>query len=72
MSLFTRDALERIVRTFLAAAMAVAATGVAGVTDLDSLKGLAVAAVAAGVSGVLALATRRVGDPETASVIVRD
>ena len=72
MSLFTRDALERVVRTFVAAAVAVAVTGLAGVTDLDGLKGLAVAALASGASAVLALLTRSVGDPETASVIPRD
>lgn len=72
MSLFTRDALERCVRTFIAAAVAVVVTGLAGVTDLDGLKGLAVAAVASGASAALALLTRNIGDPETASVIPRD
>jgi hypothetical protein len=72
MSLFTRDAIERMVRTFIAAAVAVVVTGIAGVTDLDGLKGLAVAAVASGASAALALLTRHVGDPETASVIPRD
>lgn len=72
MSLFTRDALERVVRTFIASAVAVVVTGLAGVTDLDGLKGLAVAGLAAGASAVLALLTRSIGDPETASVISRD
>ena len=72
MSLFTRDALERCVRTFIAAAVAVVVTGLAGVTSLDGLKGLALCAVATGASAVLALLTRRIGDPDTASVIPRD
>jgi hypothetical protein len=72
MSLFARDAIERVVRTFLATAVAVVVSGLAGVTDLDGLKGLAVCAVASGASAALALLTKNVGDPETASVIPRD
>lgn len=71
MSLFARDALERVARTFIATAVAVVAAGLSGVTDLDGLKGLAVCAVASGASAVLAVVTRNVGDPDTASVIRR-
>jgi hypothetical protein len=71
MSLFTRDLIERVVRTFFAASLSVAVAGLAGVTDLDGLRGLAVAAGAAGTTAVLALITRRIGDPDTASVIDR-
>lgn len=71
MTLFQRDLIERTVRTFFAAAMAVVVAGLAGITDLDGLRGLAVSAGAAGVTAVLALITRNVGDRKTASVIER-
>lgn len=69
MSKFQADLLERVTRTFIAAALAVVATGLAGVHDLDGLRGVALAAGAAGVSAVLGLVTRSIGNPTTASVL---
>jgi hypothetical protein len=69
MTKFQKDLAERVVRTFVAAALAVAAAGIAGVHDLDGLRGIVLAAGAAGVSAVLGLVTKSIGDPTTASVL---
>lgn len=65
------DLAERVVRTFIQAALAVVTTDLAGVTDLDSGKALLVAAAAAGLAAVLGLVGRHVGDPDTASFAPR-
>ena len=58
MTKFQKDLLERVVRTFVQAALALAATQMAGVTSLDSAKALVVAAVAAcGSSGTFQYVT---------------
>lgn len=64
---YWNDLLERVVRTFVQAALAVVVTDLAGVTDLDTLKALGVAAAAAGFAAVVGLLGRYVGDPDTAS-----
>lgn len=69
MTKFQKDLTERVVRTFISAALAVVAAGIAGVHDLDGLRGIALAAGAAGVSAVLGLVTKTIGDPNTASVL---
>lgn len=68
---YWNDLLERVVRTFVQAALAVVVTDLAGVTDLDTLKALGVAAAAAGFSAVIGLLGRHVGDPDTASFAPR-
>jgi CheY-specific phosphatase CheX len=66
---FIKDWGERIVRTFLAAALAIVTTNLASVTNLDAAKTLGAAAMTAGVTAVIGLLGRLVGDPNTASVI---
>lgn len=65
------DLAERVVRTFIQAALAVVTTDLVGVTDLDSGKALLVAAAAAGLSAGLGLVARQFGDPNTASFATR-
>ena len=65
------DLAERVVRTFIQAALAVVTTDLVGVTDLDSGKALLVAAAAAGLSAVLGLVARQFGDSNTASFATR-
>jgi len=67
LSPFTRDALERVVRTFVQAAIGVAALGLTDVVDLDSAQGLAIAALSAGLAAVTALFAKVSGNPEDAS-----
>jgi hypothetical protein len=68
MSKFQRDLLERVARTAVQAALAVAAVGLADPNfKIDSLQGLAVAAVSAGVSAGMALIGKTIGDPNTGS-----
>jgi hypothetical protein len=64
---FQRDLAERVARTFLQAALAVAATDLAGVTSVDAAKGLAIAAISAGLSAVTNLLGRTIGDPDSGS-----
>lgn len=68
MTPFQQDLFERVVRTFVQAALAVVATDLAGVTNMSSLKTLAVAAIAAGISAVIGMFSRRFGDPDSASI----
>ena len=72
MTKFQKDLLERVLRTFVQAALAVVVTDLAGVTSVDGAKALVVAAVAAGVSAVVGLASKGVGDPDSASAISHD
>lgn len=65
------DLIERVVRTFIQAALAVVTTDLVGVTDLDSGKALLVAAAAAGLAAVIGLLGRQFGDPSTASFAPR-
>jgi hypothetical protein len=65
------DLAERVVRTFIQAALAVVTTDLAGVTDLDSGKALLVAAAAAGLAAVVGLVGRQFGDPDSASFVPR-
>jgi hypothetical protein len=65
------DLAERIVRTFIQAALAVVTTDLVGVTDLNSGKALLIAAAAAGLSAVVGLVARQFGDPDTASFATR-
>lgn len=68
LSKFQRDLLERCVRTFIQAAIAVFAVEVSNPdVSLDSLQAAAIAGVAAGVSALMALAGKTVGDPDTGS-----
>jgi hypothetical protein len=69
---FTKDLVERAIRTFLQAALAVLATDLANITSVDAAKTLGVAAVAAGMSAVMSLIARDVGPSDSASVIVGD
>lgn len=72
MTKFQKDLLERVVRTFVQAALAVVVTDLAGVTSVDGAKTLLVAALAAGVSACIGLASKGLGDPESASAITHD
>ena len=72
MTKFQKDLLERVLRTFVQAALAVVVTDLAGVTSVDGAKALVVAAVAAGVSAVVGLLSRNLGDPDSASAISHD
>lgn len=67
MSLFTRDALERVVRTFCQAAISVVALGLTGVVDIESGQALAIAAGSAGLAAVTALFAKVSGNPDDAS-----
>ena len=68
LSKFQRDLLERCVRTFIQAAIAVFAVEVSNQdVSLDSLQAAAIAGVAAGVSALMALAGKTIGDPDTGS-----
>lgn len=66
---FTRDLLERAVRTFVQAALAVAAADLAGLTSVDGAKALFISAVAAGLSAVMSLLARNVGVADSPSVL---
>ena len=72
MTNFQKDLLERVLRTFVQAALAVVVTDLAGVTSVDGAKALVVAAVAAGVSAVVGLVSKNLGDPDSASAISHD
>lgn len=64
---YSRDFAERVIRTFIAAALAVAAAGISGVVDWDSGKALLLSAMAAGTTAAMSLLAKMVGDPGTAS-----
>jgi hypothetical protein len=65
---FQKDLLERAVRTFIQAALAVFAIELANPdVSLDSLQAAAIAGVSAGISALMAWLGRFVGDPDTGS-----
>lgn len=72
MTKFQKDLLERVLRTFVQAALAVVVTDLAGVTSVDGAKALVVAAVAAGVSACIGLVSKNLGDSDSASAISHD
>lgn len=65
---FQKDVIERVVRTFCQAALAVIAVELASPTfTVDGLQATGVAAVAAGFSALMAMAGKFVGDPNSGS-----
>jgi multidrug efflux pump subunit AcrB len=65
---FQRDLVERVVRTFFQAAIAVIAVELASPTfTVDGLQATVVAGVAAGLSALCAMAGKFVGDPTSGS-----
>lgn len=65
---FQRDFIERVLRTAVQAAAAVAAVELADPNfTIDSLQAVGVTAVAAGISAVMGLIGKTVGDPDSAS-----
>ena len=70
--MFTKDLLERAVRTFIQAALAVLASDLLGLTNVDTAKTLGVAAISAGLSAVMSLLAANVGPKGSASVVVPD
>ena len=72
MSKFQKDLAERVLRTFVQAALAVVVTDLAGVTSVDGAKTLGVAAIAAGLSAVVGLVSKNIGAPQSASAITHD
>lgn len=68
MSRFQRDLVERVLRTAVQAAIAVAVVHLSDPNfTIDSLQGVAVAAVAAGVSAGMTLIGKTIGDPDSGS-----
>ena len=72
MTKFQKDLAERVVRTFVQAALAVVVTDLAGVTSVDGARALGVAAIAAGLSACVGLVSKNLGDPNSASAITHD
>jgi hypothetical protein len=67
-SKFQRDLVERVLRTAVQAAIAVAVVHLSDPNfTIDSLQGVAVAAVAAGLSAGMALIGKTIGDPDSGS-----
>jgi hypothetical protein len=67
-SKFQRDLIERVARTAIQAAIAVAVVHLSDPNfTIDSLQGVAVAAIAAGVSAGMALIGKTIGDPDSGS-----
>lgn len=65
---FQKDVIERCVRTFAQAALAVIAVQLASPSfTVDSLQATGIAAVAAGISALMGLAGKFVGDPTSGS-----
>jgi hypothetical protein len=65
------DIAERMVRTFIQAALAVIATDLVGVTSVDGLRTVLVAGAAAGLAAVLGLVTLNSNDDPTNVSVVR-
>ena len=72
MTKFQKDLVERVLRTFVQAALAVVVTDLAGVTSVDGARALGVAAIAAGLSATIGLLSKNLGDPDSASAITND
>jgi len=66
---FTRDLLERVLRTFIAGLLTAVVAGMSSVTDMTTAKALAMSAVLAGITACIGVVGRFVGDPSTASFI---
>jgi len=66
---FWKDAGERAVKTAAQAAVAVVGTGVSGILEVDFVQLASVSALAGLVSVLTSVASSRVGDPESASVV---
>jgi RNase P/RNase MRP subunit POP5 len=66
-SMFTRDLLERVLRTFVATFLGTVGLAAATVVDVPSAKAAALAAGAAAVSAVIAVIAKQFGDPTSAS-----
>jgi hypothetical protein len=65
---FQRDLIERVLRTAIQAAIAVAVVHLSDPNfTIDSLQGVAVSAIAAAVSAGMALIGKTVGDPDSGS-----
>jgi hypothetical protein len=69
MTKFQRDLLERILRTFAAAALGAAASGVPGAHTSADVRALVALAVTTGVTAVIGLFAKTVGDPDSASML---
>lgn len=70
MTMFTRRLLERMVRAFIAAAMATLAAGVVNAdTSVPALKALVVGAIASGISAAISMVSTLFGDAESASFV---
>ena len=68
MSKFQRDLIERVLRTMVQAAIAVAVVHLSDPAfSIDNWQAAAVAAVAAGLSAGMALLGKTVGDPDSGS-----
>jgi hypothetical protein len=69
-TMFTRRLLERMVRAFIAAAMATLAAGVVNAdTSVPALKALVVGAIASGISAAISMVSTLFGDAESASFV---
>lgn len=68
MTKYQRDLFERIVRTFAAAALGAAASGLPGAHTSADVRALVGLAVTTGVTAVLGLFAKKVGDPDSASM----
>lgn len=66
---FWKDALERAIRTFAQALLALIGTELVGIVELDWLQLLAVGATAAVVSLLTSIVASGVGDKGTASLL---
>lgn len=69
MSQFLRDAIERIIATYLQAFLGLLAAAAATPFDVSSLRAAALAAAPAALAAAKALFARQLGDPESASLL---
>jgi hypothetical protein len=69
MTKYQRDLIERMVRTFAAAALGAAASALPGAKTSDDVRALVALAVTTGVTAVIGLFAKKVGDPDSASLI---
>ena len=68
--MFTRRMIERMVRAFIAAAMATLAAGVVNANaSVPALKALVVGAIASGISAAISMVSTLFGDAESASFV---
>ena len=69
---FSRDLVERVLRTFIAGLLTAVVAGMSSVTDMTTAKALAMSAVLAGITAAIGVIGRFVGDPNTASFITTE